>query len=441
MMENERAVPAVPKGRDEHGQKNVSSDRVPKDATQMSREESNTAEARVGACAPQGFRAAAVAAGIKEDGALDVCVLASDQLGTAAAVFTTNRVQAAPVQVSQLHLTSPFARAVVVTSGNANAATGPAGRALAVEVCETVAQDLDCASHDVLLAQTGLIGVPLDAVLVCEGAREAARILSPANGTAAAKAMMTTDTKPKTAVAEFSVDGVPVLLGGMTKGAGMIAPEMATMLCVLTTDAAVAPAVLREALQGAVAETFNMISIEGDMSTNDTVFLLANGASGAREISSTAHPAYPLLCQALREVCAKLAQAMIRDGEGASKFVTVCVEGAATLKDARLAARHVVGSILVKCSWAGEDPYWGRVLSAMGASGAHFEAERVAISYGGVQVCAEGRAMEHDADRVATHMKGAEIEILAVLGDGPYGAIAWGCDLTREFVAINVETS
>ncbi len=395
---------------------------------------------RTGVCAPAGFRAAGVAAGIKA-GELDVAAIVSDRPAAAAGVFTTNIARSAPVLVSIDHLTRPCARAVVVSSGNANAATGEEGRDTARAMCSAVAGVVDCDATDVLVAQTGLIGVPLDRAVAVAGAAMAATHADAEGGADAAAAILTTDTVAKISVATAHVGGATVTVGGIAKGAAMLAPSMATMIAVLTTDAAVAAEPLRAALALAVDSSFHTVVVDGCRSTSDTVFLLANGASATQTIASVTHHDFRPFAEAVEAVCVDLALQMARDAEGSTKFLTVEVAGARDTDDARAAAKAVAGSLLVKCSLAGDDPYWGRVLADLGASGAEFDPEAVSITYGGVPVCRGGVAAAHDAAAVAAHMAGRDIVIRADLGAGGAAAVAYGSDLTHAYVDENTGTS
>lgn len=395
----------------------------------------------VGAAAPRGWLAQGVAAGIKGDGRLDVAAFVTESPAAAAAVFTTNLVRAAPVSISEAHLSDPSARAVVVSSGNANAATGAGGVEVARAMCDAAAAAVGCDPSDVLIAQTGLIGVPLDRDAAVAGAAAAASTATREGGTSAAAAMLTTDTTAKTAEEHVDDGGVGYTVGGTAKGAAMLAPSMATMLAVVTTDASATAPVLEAALLAAMQTSFHAIVVDGSRSTNDTVFLLANGASGGATIDSPAHPGYTPLAAAVESVCCSLARQMIDDAEGATRRMRVTVSGARDDADARKGARAVVTSLLVKCSLAGADPYWGRVLSELGASGMAFDPADASIAYGGHVVCAGGTASTHDTSAVAAHMAGAEVEIGAVVGAGPGTATMWGCDLTHAYVDENMGTS
>ena len=389
--------------------------------------------------AAKGFVAGGVAAGIKATGATDLALVATadGRPVPAAAVFTTNRAAAAPVVVSRDHLesTGGQAAAVVLNAGNANAATGEGGRRTAEGACELVAQAIGCAAADVLVCSTGLIGIPLplapfQAVVPTAAASLAA---TPEAGIAAAEAIRTTDTHRKEAVARAG--GVTV--GGMAKGAAMLAPNMATMLAVLTTDAQVAPAELRSLLEHAVESSFHRITIDGCTSTNDTVIVLASGladsAGGAVEAT--------LLGSLLDDVCLDLAAQMVGDAEGATKIVTLWVRGAASDAEAALAARRIAESQLVKCSWYGKDPYWGRVVSEAGSSGAAFDMDKVSVCYGSTKVCGGGVEIDHDRAAVSAHMEQRHIEINVDLGLGDGAHWLLTNDLTHAYVDENMGTS
>lgn len=400
------------------------------------------AGARVGVCVPMGWTASGVAAGIKPDGRPDLCLVATDRPASAAGVFTRNLVRAAPVVISSRHLDAARGfRGVVVSSGNANAATGTQGVDTAQAMCSAAAECLDCTGNEILIAQTGLIGIQLDRDVAVAGVRWAAESLGPERGQEAAQAMLTTDTVQKIAVETFNQSGSEVTVGGMAKGAAMLAPSMATMLAVITTDAAVEAGVLKRVLRSAMQESFHSVLVDGCMSTNDTVFLLANGAAEAELIDSESHHSYPALARGVEVVCASLARQMACDAEGATKLLEVRVTGAASDSDARLAARSVAGSVLVKCSIAGEDAYWGRVLADTGASGADFDPRDCTIRYGGVVVSRGGIAAEHDVEAVAEHMRGREIVISIDLGAGAGAATVWGSDLTHAYLDENMGTS
>ncbi len=383
--------------------------------------------------AAQGFVAAGGHGGLKGDGVSDLALVATadGRAVPAAGVFTTNKMTAAPVLVTRAHLkqSSGHAAAVFLNSGNANAGTGEPGSQDAEELCAQVAQELGCAHDEVLICSTGLIGhrLPLEPMVAAIPALAAARSADGAGD--AAQAILTTDTVPK----EVVIDGGGFTVGGMAKGAAMLQPNMATMLAVLTTDARAEPAVLQRVLQDAVTDTFNCITVDGATSTNDTVLLLAGGAAG---------PVDPLaLERAVTQACGSLAEQMVADAEGATKLVRVHVTGARSDAEARTAARAVAACQLTKCSWYGEDPYWGRVASDLGSAGVAFDPVLLTIAYGGTVVCRHGTELEHDVAAVTAHMAGREIELTADLGISAGRATVLTCDLTHAYVDENMGTS
>jgi len=391
-----------------------------------------------GVTAPAGFRAAGVACGIKKTGALDLALVVSDGPATAAAVFTTNKAQAAPVLVSRAHLahSGGVARAVVVNSGCANACTGPEGMAVARSAADFVASVVGCAADQVLVASTGVIGVQLDLDKLRKGAVDAAQALSRDSHGDAARAIMTTDKGPKSAAVSVTAAAGTFRVGGMAKGAGMIEPHMATMLGFVTTDAAVAVPVLQRALREAVDVTFNAITIDGDTSTNDTVFLLASGAAGV-EIDETSYPAF---VAALREVCGSLARAIVRGGEGATKLVAITARGAVSEPEAKRAAQTIANSLLVKTAIHGGDPNWGRLLAAAGRAGVAFDVEHATVRVGPVVLFDDGVPFDDRASDAAAYLAGADLEIDVDLGaGGTHAATVWTCDLSAEYVAINAD--
>jgi glutamate N-acetyltransferase / amino-acid N-acetyltransferase len=395
--------------------------------------------------APQGFEAGGLASGIKAAGAPDLALVATAHRHavSAAGVFTTNLVAAAPVQISRHHLRDGRAAAVVLNSGNANAATGASGRRDAERMCSLAADGLGCAPADVLVCSTGLIGTPLTMEPLEAGIPKLAAALSSdgAGGAAAADAILTTDTVRKEAGATVELGGgVEVCVGGMAKGAAMLAPAMATMLAVLTTDAAVELRALRAALEQAVDRSFNQLSIDGCRSTNDTVVVLANGARGNPPVGFGG-PDFHTFADALGVVCASLAEQMASDAEGATKLARIVVRGARSTDQARRAARAVAESQLVQCSLYGSDPYWGRVLSELGASGAHLDPEQVDIAYGDVIVCHNGVAAQPDATALALAMQRREIEISCDLNVGLSEATMLFTDLSHAYVDENMGTS
>ena len=404
--------------------------------------------------AVEGFEAGGLASGIKPSGAPDLAMVATVDRApvVAAGVFTTNLVAAAPVQVSRLHLEDARAAAVVLNSGNANAATGVVGRADALRMCTLTAESIGCAPTDVLVCQTGLIGIPMPMAPVEEGIPKLAASLAAdtAGGIAAADAMLTTDTVRKQTLVELDLPASPfghgsgsatVRVGGMAKGAAMLAPAMATMLAVLTTDAAVEAEALQLLLQDAVAGTFNSLVVDACTSTNDTVLVLANGRAGNPPISTTSGAAFHLLGEALAAACGDLAHQMAADAEGATKLATLTVRGARTRHEAQLAARQVASSQLVQCSLYGRDPYWGRVLSELGVSGAWFDQEHVDVSYQGITVCRDGVACDHDEGALAARMEDRDVAIVCDLHMGHGEATMLFTDLTHAYVDENMGTS
>jgi glutamate N-acetyltransferase/amino-acid N-acetyltransferase len=374
--------------------------------------------------AAQGFRAAGVAAGLKTTGLLDVALVVNDGPGrTAAGVFTANRVKAAPVVWTQQVVADGRVDAVVLNSGGANACTGPAGFQDTHATAEWTADLLGVSAGDVAVCSTGLIGerLPVDALM--HGLDEAVPLLDAAGADDAARAIMTTDTRPKQSVAVS--DGFVV--GGMAKGAGMLAPGLATMLAVLTTDADVPAGLLDRVLRGATSRTFDRLDSDGCMSTNDTVLLLASGASGVA-------PGETELAAAVEQVCADLARQLVDDAEGASKTVAVTVSRAASEDDALVVARAVARSNLLKCALHGEDPNWGRVLAAVGTTDAAFEADRLAVALNDVWVCREGTAAE---DRGKADLSGREVSVVVDLAAGQAEVTVWTNDLTAAYVHEN----
>ncbi len=377
---------------------------------------------------PPGFRAAGVAAGIKDSGGPDVAVVINDgPSGAAAGVFTANRVKAAPVLWSQQVLAGQTVRAVVLNSGGANACTGPAGFADTHRTAEHVAGLLDVGAGEVAVCSTGLIGerLPIDRLLA--GASAAVRVASAQGGLAAADAIRTTDTVPKTCV----VPGTGYQIGGMAKGAAMLAPALATMLVVLTTDADVPPRDLDSALRAAVRTTFDRLDTDGCMSTNDTVLLLASGASGVVPDSAE-------FAGLVTDACADLARQLQADAEGASKAITIDVTGAATEDEAVEVGRAVARSGLLKCALGGEDPNWGRVLAAVGTTTAAFEPDELSVAINGVWVCKAGGPGE---DRSAVDLRPRQVSITVDLAAGDHAATIRTTDLTAEYVHLNAAYS
>jgi glutamate N-acetyltransferase/amino-acid N-acetyltransferase len=382
---------------------------------------------------PAGFVAGGIACGIKPSGNPDLSLVATEdgRPVNAAAVFTANLATAAPVQVTRAHLAASGGRAVavVLNSGNANAATGEPGRRDAERMCDLVADGLGCRSDEVLVCSTGLIGIPLPMDPIESGVPRLVTSLRADGGTNAAQAIMTTDTRRK----EVLVERAGFSVGGMAKGAAMLAPNMATMLAVLTTDADASPEVLRDLLRAGVARSFNAMSVDGCQSTNDTVIILASGRAGTVDENE--------LGSAIAEACSSLARQMCADAEGATKVVDVHVVGAASDADARRAARQVAESNLCKCSWYGEDPYWGRIVAELGVAGVDFDPDLVSIAYGDITVCRKGVAAMHDATALQAVMAAEEIVITCDLGLGDGSGVVITNDLTHAYIDENMRTS
>jgi glutamate N-acetyltransferase/amino-acid N-acetyltransferase len=391
-----------------------------------------------GVTSPQGFLAGAVSAGIRTemDARPDLALLYCRTPCVAAALFTASGFKSAPVLLSQRHLADGRAQAVIANSGCANAYVGEEGMRDAEEMARLAASKLRLSSSSVVVASTGVTGRPMPMARVRAAVPEIA--LDGDGGRSFARAIMTTDTIPKEAAVAFSVGGREYRVGGCAKGSGMIHPNLATMLAFLTTDAPLEDAFLRQALRRATDVSFNMVTVDGDASPNDTVLIMASGAAGGSAIGEGSESA-PLFEDALQKVCVGLARALARDGEGASKLIEVAVEHALSLADARAAARAVVGSPLVKSAVYGSDPNWGRVLAAVGRSGAQVKEETTSLFWQGVCLFERGRPLPYDEGAVKAATAEAEVRIGVDLGLGDAGAIAWGCDLTNEYVRINSE--
>jgi len=389
-----------------------------------------------GVCAARGVRAAAVTAGIKESGRPDMVLLHFEPPAQAAGVFTRNKVCAAPVVLCRGRVGKAPLRAVLVNSGNANACTGPAGLEDAEGLCAAVAGRLGCSPEEVVMSSTGLIGERLP-VRLMEGALDGLVAgLAPGNGTAAAEAIMTTDTRPKEAAVEIDLPEGTVHLGGMSKGAGMIAPDMATMLAFLASDAAVDAGRLAAMLRSAAEDSFNCITIDGDTSTNDTVLLASTGASGIRVEGGEAQARFEA---GLRRVCRELALAIIRDGEGVTKVVEIRVRGAASPAEARVAGRAVAESLLVKTAFFGGLPNWGRIVAAAGYSGAQIHPEAMSLRIGGVEVVRAGSPVEGWRTALGEVLKQAAFTVEIDLAVGRGEATFWTTDLSYDYVRINAD--
>src|SRR6202140_3456953 len=389
---------------------------------------------------PRGFRFAATACGLKKTGALDLAILSSDVPASAAAVFTQNLVVAAPVLISKEHLRASKGRmrAVVVNAGNANCATGAAGHAAAERTVAEAAKRLGCTPQELFVCSTGVIGVPLPLEKILRALPVIARHRRPSARSFAelSLAICTTDTRPKTAAASFMLAGKRIHLVGCAKGAGMIHPNMATMLAFVATDAAIAPSLLQKTLQDVTGRTFNAISVDGDTSTNDSLLVLANGEAGAPSIKAgtSAHRAFTA---ALEEVCRSLALQIVADGEGAQRVIEIEVRGAKKEADARRIAETIATSPLVKTAFAGGDPNWGRVFAAAGRSGIKFDPARVDITMAGIHVLSRGKPLDFNERAASNRLLTKHVPIIVNMRAGSAIARYWTCDFTAEYVRIN----
>ncbi|HET9051667.1 MAG TPA: bifunctional glutamate N-acetyltransferase/amino-acid acetyltransferase ArgJ [Candidatus Dormibacteraeota bacterium] len=399
------------------------------------------AGSEAGVCAPAGYRAGVAAADVRGEGdraRLDIALLVSDVPCAAAGVFTRNAVKAAPVVISQLTLRQQRVQAVVLNAGNANACTGAQGFRDALAMAKAAADACDLDPRQVLVCSTGVIGRPMPMDRIVSGVRAAAAILDRDRGGEAARAIMTTDTLAKTATETFVAGGTVYTVGGMAKGAGMIHPDMATLLAVVTTDAPAGAGALDPLLRRVADATFNCVTVDGDTSTNDTLLLLANGAAGGEEMAAGS-PELAALEAAVLRVCEDLAEQVVADAEGATKHFRVTVTGAVDAGQARAAARTVAGSPLVKTAVHGADPNWGRIVAALGRSGAAFVLDRISVRIGGLAVFAGGAPVDADLDAVRDAFTLPRIEIDVDLGAGAGVGSAWGCDLGEGYVRINAD--
>jgi glutamate N-acetyltransferase / amino-acid N-acetyltransferase len=401
---------------------------------------SSTTTAAGGVATARGFRAAGISAGIKAAQKPDLALIVSDVPAIAAAMFTRNKVQAAPVLVSKEHLATSggVVRAIVVNSGCANACTGDTGMSDARAMCADTARLAGCAPEQVLVASTGVIGVNLPMDKLHAGIPQAFAALASSHGPQAAQAIMTTDPFPKESCATIAIGGRTVTIGGMAKGSGMIGPDMApsaTMLAFVTTDATMAQPLLLRALAEVTDDTFNAITVDGDTSTNDAVMLLANGASGV----TIGEAEYAPFVQALRAVCLELALGVVRGGEGATKLVTVVVSGAASVADARTTAKAIATSLLVKTAIHGGDPNWGRLLAVAGRAGVPFDPQRARVTIGSIVLFEDGRPYDDRAPQAADYLKATDVAVGVDLGAGSASSTVWTCDLSAEYVKINAE--
>ena len=386
----------------------------------------------------KGFTAAGVKAGIKKSGNLDVAVIYSAKEAVVAGTFTQNKVAAAPVYVSKEVVATGTAHAIVANAGCANACTGQQGLDDAYKMAEITANALGVKANDVIVGSTGVIGVTLPMDKLEKGIKDAVANLSTEGSDDAGKAIITTDTHSKCVTTEFSIGDATVRMGAIAKGSGMIRPNMATMLCYITTDVAIEQALLQKAVSACVEKSFNMISVDGDMSTNDMVIVLANGEANNEKITSE-NADYQVFFNQLMELCTCLAKQIAADGEGASKFLTINVKGAKTFADGKTVGMAIANSPLVKTAFFGEDPNWGRVICAVGYSGAEMIPEKTVVKFGGITIFANGTGATYDAKELALVMKQKDIVIDIELNMGQEDATVWSCDLSYEYVKINGE--
>ena len=393
-----------------------------------------------GVCAAKGFRANGIHCGIRHNRTKrDLALIVSDVPANAAAVYTTNLVKGAPLLVTRQHLADGKAQAVICNSGNANTCNAD-GIAIANEMCNLVSAATGIQADDVVVASTGVIGQPLCVDPIARGMEALVSGLSRENGEAATEAIMTTDTVKKEVAVEFELGGKVCRMGGIAKGSGMIHPNMATMLVFITTDAAISAEMLNLALKTDVAGTFNMTSVDGDTSTNDMVTILANGLAGNDPITCQ-NDDFSLFMKALNSITVSLCRSIAGDGEGATKLLECTATGADTLEAARISCKSVICSSLLKSAMFGADANWGRVLCAVGYSGADVDVNKIGVCFksakGEIQVCENGAGVPFSEEKAKEILLEKEIEIKLTLGDGPYSATAWGCDLTYDYVKIN----
>ncbi|MBQ3853516.1 MAG: bifunctional glutamate N-acetyltransferase/amino-acid acetyltransferase ArgJ [Anaerovibrio sp.] len=394
--------------------------------------------AKAGVTFPKGFKAAGVKAGIKKSGNLDLALIYTEKEAAVAGVFTKNAVAAAPVIVDKEHIKDGKAHAIVANAGCANACTGEIGLKNAQEMAKLAAAELGCDPYDVLVGSTGIIGVNLPMDKMAAGIKAAAAELSEEGSVNAGNAIITTDTYSKACSFAVEIGGKEVRFGAIAKGSGMIQPNMATMLCYISTDANIGAPLLQKTLSDIVEVTFNMISVDGDMSTNDTVLVLANGEAGNAEIQEGTE-AYSKFYDALKTICQELSKRIAADGEGATKFLTINVNGTKTFEDAKTVAMSIAKSPLVKTAFFGEDPNWGRVICAVGYAGVPMVPEKTVIKFGDIPVYANGLGADFDAEKLAKVMAEHDIVIDVEMGMGDASATVWSCDFSYEYVKINGE--
>ena len=393
-----------------------------------------------GVCAPIGFKAGGIHCGIRKNRVKrDIALIVSEVPASASAVYTTNLVKGAPIYVTQRNIADGIAQAAVCNSGNANTCNAD-GEDVAWQMCQLTAAATGLKAEDVIVASTGVIGQPLPIQPIADGMADLVASVHADGSQEAAEAIMTTDTKLKEVAVSFTAGGKTCKLGGIAKGSGMIHPNLATMLVFLTCDAAIAPAMLKKALADNVQDTFNMTSVDGDTSTNDMVCIMSNGMAGNEMISAEGED-YAAFCAALNEVTTTLCRAIAKDGEGATRLLTCYVTGGKTVRDAKLAAKSVVCSSLFKAAIFGADANWGRVLCALGYSGAQIDVKAVDVTFrsikGEINVCSMGASVPFSEEKAKEILLEDEIDVLITLRDGDAAATAWGCDLTYDYVKIN----
>ena len=393
-----------------------------------------------GVCASQGFKANGIHCGVRHNRKKrDIALIVSEKLCSAAAVYTTNLVKGAPIQVNKKHLENGKAQAIICNSGNANTCNAN-GVEIAQKMSDLTAKELGLDTNDIIVASTGVIGQPLNIEPIANGIPELAKGLSKENGRFAAEGIMTTDTVVKEIAVEFTVGGKTCKIGGIAKGSGMIHPNMATMLVFITSDVAIAPEMLSKALKSDVQETFNMMSVDGDTSTNDMVVVMANGLAGNKEITEDGED-FNEFMKALNTITVHLCKMIASDGEGATKMLECSVSGAKTKEDAKKVAKSVICSSLLKAAMFGADANWGRVLCAIGYSGANVDVDKVDMAFvspkGRIEVCKNGSGIDFSEEIAKEILLEHDITIEVKLNDGEFDSCAWGCDLTYDYVKIN----
>ena len=393
-----------------------------------------------GVCAAKGFLASGVHCGIRKNRTKrDLSLIYSEAKASAAAVYTTNLVKGAPIAVTKRNIADGYAKAMICNSGNANTCNAN-GEQISEETCEILAKELGIAKEDIIVASTGVIGMPMEIAPFKEGIPLLVKVLSENGSEDAAEGIMTTDTKKKEVAVSFEIGGVECKIGGIAKGSGMIHPNMATMLVFITTDCAISPEMLKKALSGDIQNTFNMISIDGDTSTNDMVSIMANGMAGNKEITEEGED-FTAFMQALNTVTVALCRMIAGDGEGATKLLEADVTGAKSLDIAKAVAKSVICSSLTKAAMFGADANWGRVLCAIGYSGVDVDVNKIDVSFksakGEIEVCKNGAGVPFSEEIAKEILLEDEIDIIIKLNDGEYASKAWGCDLTYDYVKIN----